>query len=139
MTSVRTIDQSRVQLSQVMSDHDTNLYGTIHGGVLMKFIDDAAAATAARHCECRAVTVAVESMSFTAPVLVGDLVTATAEVTRVGRTSMTIAVTVQAAPSHHAVPAGHVAHGILTFVAIDDSGRPRAVPTLGTERDKGMR
>lgn len=58
---------SRVTLAHIMSEHDTNLYGTIHGGVVMKLIDDAAAAAAGRHADGPAVTVSVNRMAFLSP------------------------------------------------------------------------
>ncbi len=63
---------SRVTLAHIMSEHDTNLYGTIHGGVVMKLIDDAAAAAAGRHAHGPPVTASVDGMAFLAPVRAGD-------------------------------------------------------------------
>ncbi|WP_328408453.1 acyl-CoA thioesterase [Streptomyces violaceus] len=83
---------SRVTLAHIMSEHDTNLYGTIHGGVVMKLIDDAAAAAAGRHADGPAVTASVGRMAFLAPMRSGDLLTVHAELERAGRTSMTVGV-----------------------------------------------
>lgn len=123
---------SRVTLAQIMSAHDTNLYGTVHGGVVMKLIDDTAAAAAGRHSDGPAVTVSVDAMRFLAPVRAGSLLTVTAELDRAGRTSMGVAVAVTAEPwntTGHGPPA-EVATARLTFVAIDASGAPRPVPAL---------
>ncbi|MFE2141698.1 acyl-CoA thioesterase [Streptomyces sp. NPDC059456] len=121
---------SRVTLAHIMSEHDTNLYGTIHGGVVMKLIDDAAAAAAGRHADGPAVTVAVDRMSFLAPVRAGDLLSVDAELERAGRTSMTVAVNVRAERWNASGPTSEVATATLTFVAIDAEGRPRPVPAL---------
>ncbi|MFG2692175.1 acyl-CoA thioesterase [Kitasatospora sp. NPDC048407] len=121
---------SEVTLAHIMSEHDTNLYGTIHGGVVMKLIDDAAGAAAARHAEGPAVTAAVDSMTFLAPVRAGDLLTAHAELERAGRTSMTVHVTVTAERWNATGPVTRVATGRLTFVAIDADSHPRPVPAL---------
>nr|WP_285529342.1 acyl-CoA thioesterase [Streptomyces lavendulae] len=118
-----------------MSEHDTNLYGTIHGGVVMKLIDDAAAAAAGRHADGPAVTVAVDSMSFLAPVRAGDLLSVDAELERAGRTSMTVGVRVRAEHWNASGPTSEVATARLTFVAIDAEGRPRPVPALETAAD----
>ena len=64
-----------------MSAHDTNLLGTVHGGVVMKLVDDAAGAAAARHSEGPAVTGAMDEMAFLNPVRVGDLLQVMAQVT----------------------------------------------------------
>ncbi len=113
-----------------MSEHDTNLYGTIHGGVVMKLIDDAAAAAAARHADGPAVTVSVDRMTFLAPVRAGDLLSVHAELERAGRTSMTAVVRVTSERWNASGPATEVAIARLTFVAIDEDGRPRPVPAL---------
>lgn len=121
---------SRVTLAHIMSEHDTDLYGTIHGGVVMKLIDDAAAAAAGRHADGPAVTVSVDRMTFLAPVRAGDLLSVGAELVRAGRTSMTVAVSVSAERWNSSGPATQVATARLTFVAIDVAGAPRPVAPL---------
>ncbi|RCH67530.1 acyl-CoA thioesterase [Streptomyces sp. SDr-06] len=113
-----------------MSEHDTNLYGTIHGGVLMKLIDDAAAAAAGRHAGCPAVTVSVDRMTFLLPVHAGDLVSVRACVEYAGRTSMDVGVRVSAERWNASGPTAEVATARLTFVAIGEDGAPRRVPGL---------
>jgi acyl-CoA hydrolase len=71
----RPTSHSRVTLSRIMTAIDVNLYGTVHGGVLMKFVDDVAGAAAARHSRGTAVTAAIDEILFVEPVQVGDLVT----------------------------------------------------------------
>lgn len=118
-------------LAHIMSEHDTNLYGTIHGGVVMKLIDDAAAASAGRHADGPAVTVSVDRMTFHSPARAGDLLTVHATLERAGRTSMTVSVRVTAERWNiTTTPATEVATAVLTFVAIDADGRPRQVPGL---------
>ncbi|WP_267242330.1 acyl-CoA thioesterase [Streptomyces sp. PR69] len=121
---------SCVTLAHIMSEHDTNLYGTIHGGVIMKLIDDAAAAAAGRHADGPAVTVSVNRMTFLAPVRAGDLLTVHAELDRAGRTSMDVGVRVTAERWNASGPAANVATAQLTFVAIDAESRPCPVPPL---------
>ncbi len=105
---------------------DANAYGDIFGGWLLSVMDSAAGLTAARRSKGRAVTVAMDGMQFLLPVKVGDEVSAYAEVERVGRTSMTIAV--EAWRRHrHEEAAVKVTEAKFTFVAIDDQGQPRAV------------
>ncbi|MFE7778841.1 acyl-CoA thioesterase [Streptomyces sp. NPDC057445] len=123
---------SRVTLAHIMSEHDTNLYGTIHGGMVMKLIDDAAAAAAGRHADGPAVTVSVDRLTFISPVRAGDLLSVHAELERAGRTSMTVAVRVTPERWNASGPVAEVATGRLTFVAIDTDGRPRSVPALDT-------
>lgn len=121
---------SQVMLKHIMSEHDTNLYGTIHGGVVMKLIDDTAAASAGRHADGPAVTVSVNRMTFLAPVRAGDLLSAEATLERAGRTSMDVSVRVTAEQWNFSGPVTDVATAHLTFVAIDAEGQPRSVPAL---------
>jgi acyl-CoA thioesterase YciA len=134
--SARTPSDSRVLLAHIMSDHDTNLYGTVHGGVVMKLIDDAAAASAGRHAGVTAVTVSVEKMTFIAPVHAGDLLNVLAQVDYAGRTSMDVGVVVTAERWNSAGPATRVATAALVFVAVDRDGRPCGIPRLEPQSDE---
>jgi acyl-CoA thioesterase YciA len=138
MTAHKAPADSAVTLAHIMSDHDTNLYGSVHGGVLMKLVDDAAGAAAARHAGCPAVTVSVDGMTFLVPVRVGDLLTVRARVDHAGRTSMDVGVEVTAERWNASGPATHVVSARLTFVAVDADGTPRPVPELrpATAEDK---
>jgi len=105
---------------------DTNAYGDIFGGWLLSVMDSAAGLAAARRSKGRAVTVAMDGMVFHQPVKVGDEVTAYADIERVGRTSMTIAVEAWRR-ERHLEDSIKVTEAKFTFVAIDDEGRPRPV------------
>lgn len=121
---------SRATLSRIMSTLDVNLLGTVHGGVVMKLVDDSAGIAAARHSAGNAVTAAMDEMAFLRPVKIGDLVHAYANVNWAGHTSMEVGVRVTAEPWNRADPAQHVASAYLVFVAIDAAGQPRPVPPL---------
>jgi uncharacterized protein (TIGR00369 family) len=121
-------EASRVTLSRIMSTVDVNLYGTVHGGVIMKLVDDAAGASAARHSGGNAVTASMDEMLFLWPVRVGDLVHACAQVNWSGRTSMEVGVRVTAEPwDRGGTEPVHVATAYLVFVGVDATGRPRRV------------
>jgi acyl-CoA hydrolase len=125
---------SRIALSRIMTQADVNLLGTVHGGVMMKLVDDAAGLVATRHSLGPAVTAAMDEMAFLFPVHVGELLHTYAQVNWTGRTSMEVGVRVEAEPWD--VPNGspvHVATAFLTFVAIDADGKPREVPPLALE------
>jgi acyl-CoA hydrolase len=124
-------DASNVTLSRIMSTVDVNLYGTVHGGVVMKLVDDAAGASAARHSRGNAVTASMDEMLFLAPVRVGDLVHASAQVNWAGRSSMEVGVTVTAEPwDRGGTEPVHVATAYLVMVGVDGTGRPRDVPPV---------
>ena len=119
---------SRVTLSKIMTAVDVNLYGTVHGGVLMKFVDDVAGAAAARHSGGTAVTAAIDEIVFSEAVRVGDLVHAHAQVNWTGQTSMEVGVRVVAERWDSAEDAPvRVATAYLVFVGVDVGGAPRAV------------
>ncbi|NJP46299.1 acyl-CoA thioesterase [Actinacidiphila epipremni] len=131
---------ARITLSHIMSAHDTNLLGTVHGGVVMKLVDDAAGAVAGRHSEGPAVTGAMDEMAFLEPVRVGDLLKVKAQVNWTGKTSMEVGVRVVAERWNEAGrPAKQVASAYLVFVAVDAEGRPRPVPPVLPETDEDRR
>lgn len=106
---------------------DTNPAGDIFGGWLMAQMDLAAGNAAARRARGRCATVAVESMSFISPVLVGDEVSLYARIVREGRSSMRIAVEAWRRP-RATEEMIQVTEGEFTFVAIDADGRSRLIP-----------
>ncbi|MFF8713677.1 acyl-CoA thioesterase [Streptomyces sp. NPDC015184] len=129
---------SRTTLSHIMTGNDTNLLGTVHGGVIMKLVDDAAGAVAGRHSGGPAVTASMDEMVFLEPVRVGDLVHVRAQVNWTGRSSMEVGVRVMAERWNESTPAQQVGSAYLVFAAVDAEGKPRPVPPVipETERDK---
>lgn len=126
---------SRTTLTQLMGPDHANVPGNVHGGLIMKLCDEAAAMAAIRHARRPCVTVAVDSMTFHSPVHIGNLVTVTAELTWNGRTSMEIRVTVNAEEPM----TGRITHtntAYFLYVALDENGRPTAVPPLVLENDE---
>ncbi|MFD9058779.1 acyl-CoA thioesterase [Streptomyces albidoflavus] len=128
----------RTTLSHIMTHNDTNLLGTVHGGVIMKLVDDAAGAVAGRHSEGPAVTASMDEMAFLMPVRVGDLLHVRAQVNWTGRSSMEVGVRVVAERWNDSTPAQQVGTAYLVFTAVDADGKPRQVPPVipETERDK---
>jgi acyl-CoA thioesterase YciA len=109
---------------------DANFSGDIFGGWIMSQVDVAGSIPAVRTARGRVATVAVNSFVFKQPVLIGDLVSFYADIVRVGRTSITVAVEVyaQRRSLHEIVK---VTEATLTYVAVDDQGRPRPVDAGG--------
>ncbi len=105
---------------------DANAYGDIFGGWLMSLMDMGAGLVASRRAKGRATTVAMDGMQFLAPVKVGDEISVFGELRRVGTSSMTIAI--EAWRRHrHEESAVRVTAAVFTFVAVDETGRPRPV------------
>lgn len=111
----------------LMMPRDTNSYGTIFGGVILSHIDQAGAVAAMQHGCRQVVTVAMEKVVFHAPVLVGELVSYYTEVVKVGNTSITIEVKVEALPRDGG-PAKEVTSALITFVNRDAEGNKIPVP-----------
>jgi acyl-CoA thioesterase YciA len=121
------VDQPAVRV--IAMPADTNPYGDIFGGWLMSLMDSAAGSIAARHSKGRAVTIAVDGMTFLRPVVVGDEVSVYATLKSVGRTSMTIAVEAWRRTRHDDV-SYRVTRADFTFVALGDDRQPRKVPPM---------
>jgi acyl-CoA hydrolase len=112
-----------------MSPQDANRAGNVHGGTIMQMCDEVAAVAATRHCRRRVVTAAMDQMRFRSPVLVGNLLTLRASVNATWRTSMEVGVRVDAED----VQTGEVSHtssAYLTFVALDEHGKPIDIPPV---------
>ena len=105
---------------------DTNPNGDMFGGWLVSMMDLAAGTVASQRCKGRSATIAIDSMIFHRPVKVGDVVSIYADLLSVGRTSMKIDVTAWRRARGGMVDE-KVTHAVLTFVAICEDGRPRAV------------
>lgn len=128
-------EDSRITLTQLMGPGSANTLGNVHGGYIMKLCDEAGGMAASKHARHPAVTVAVDSMTFHSPVHIGNLVTVTAEVSWVGRSSMETKVVVTAED----VLTGATVHtnsAYFVYVALDNSGRPTSVPPLLIETEE---
>ena len=137
-TAGKAVAASRVTLSQLMQPEHANLRGDVHGGWIMKLVDEAGALAAMRHAQSRVVTVAIDQVRFHEPIRIGDLVVLQAEVTYVGRTSLETRVEV-VAENPVTGERTHTNSGYLVYVALDESGRPQAVPPLVAETDAEQR
>ena len=125
----KKVKDTQVILSHVVMPEDANPAGIVHGGVIMKLIDNAGGVVAARHARCNVVTASIDRLDFHHPAFIGDLLTLRASLNMVGRTSMEIGARVE---TEH-IRTGevhHVASAYLTFVALDEKGKPKEVPPL---------
>ena len=125
----RRVEESRVTLSVLMGPADANLHGNVHGGHIMRLMDEAGASAAMRHARRQVVTVAVDQVLFREPIHLGDLVSLTAELTYVGRTSMEtqIEVTAQNLLTGEST---HTNTAYFVYVALNPAGKPAPVPPL---------
>ena len=121
--------ETSLVLTHLMQPADANYMGNIHGGILMKLIDEAAGACAYRFCRTKVVTAAIDRIDFHHPVEVGTLVRLLANVNYAGRTSLEVGVRVVAEDLTTGVVT-HTNSAYLVFVALSDSGKPIPVPPL---------
>src|SRR5512135_3580837 len=130
----KTVQASRISIAQLMQPEYANNLGDVHGGWIMKLVDEAGALACMRHAQRRVVTVAIDSMQFRRPIKIGDLVLLTAEVTYTGRTSMEAEVLVHA---ENPITGERIETNTayLVYVALDDQGQPTAVPPVLAETE----
>ena|SRR6185503_19225126 len=108
----------------VLMPKDTNAHGTIFGGVILSYIDIAAAIEVRKHTLKKIVTKAMHEAVFVAPVFVGDLVSFYTDLVRIGRTSITVKVVVEADRVSNPRDRVRVTQAEVIYVAIDDNRRP---------------
>ena len=137
MEGKRVRDSSTV-MAQMMNPLDANPAGNVHGGVIMKLIDNVAGAAAIRHARSNAVTASVDRLDFHHPIFIGDLVTLRASLNLVGTTSMEVGIRVES-ENLFTGDKYHVASAYLTFVSLDKNNRPAPLPPLILETDAEKR
>ncbi len=130
--SPRTMQDSRIQIAQMMQPEHANSQGNVHGGWIMKLVDEAAALAAMRHAGHKCVTVAMDRMVFRHPIYIGNLVILEAMVTYAGRSSMEVEVDV-VAENPITRQRTHTNTAFVVYVAIDDAGKPTQIPPLIAE------
>ncbi len=134
----RTVRETEVITTQLVLPNDTNQLGNLLGGTLMHWIDIVAAIAAQRATGRVCVTASVDELNFHLPIRLGDVVTLRAAVNRVFRTSLEIGVLVTA-QTLDGTPARRANNAYLTFVALDDAGRPVAVQQVIPESGEEQR
>jgi acyl-CoA hydrolase len=125
----KLVRESQVIMGRQMMPDDTNPWGYVHGGVIMKMVDEAAGSAAIRHSRSRVATAAIDYMRFLHSAHVGDLITVLASVNDVGKTSMEVGVRVETEDmltgERH-----HVSSAYVVMVALDEEGTPVKVPPI---------
>ena len=134
----RTVADSRSVLGHLMGPTDANTAGFVHGGVVMKLVDEVAGLTAVRHARQRVVTAGADRMTFMQPIHIGEVVTLSASVNAAWNTSMEVGIRVEAENPRTGVMR-HTNTAYLTMVAVDDDGQPVPVPALETATPDELR
>jgi len=134
----RPVNASHAVMSELMMPHMANNMGNVFGGVILSLVDRVAAVAAMRHARRPCVTVAMDQVDFREPIYLGELVTAVAAVNFAGKTSMEVGVRIEA----ENVLTGQRRHTntcYVTYVAVDERGRPAPVPPLLAESENEKR
>ena len=122
-------DQSELTMSVLMTPDMANFSGNVHGGTILKLLDQVAYACASRYSGSYVVTLSVDKVTFKEPIHVGEMVTFLASVNHVGRTSMEIGIRVQKRTVRHTNSC------YFTMVAVDENGKPKHIPALNLDND----
>ena len=125
----KTPDDSKAEVIIRMFPSDANPAGNVFGGAILKHIDRVAGIVAQRCSQTNAVTVSMDKISFLKPVFVGNVLFVKARVNYVQKSSMEIEVNVEAEDIAKGTRV-HTGNAYVTFVALDDNGKPTTVPTL---------
>jgi len=129
---------SRVETTHMVQPPDTNHHGSAFGGMIMQWMDIAAAISAMRHCREPVVTVAVDDLHFARAIRLGDVVVINAQVNHTGKTSMEVGVRVER-ENQKTREREHCLTGYFTFVAVDSENRPIPVAPLETQSEEDRR
>lgn len=121
--------ESAMSTTRLMMPTDANVLGNVFGGAIMRYMDEIAAIVAWRHAGRNCVTASIDRMNFYAPVFVGNVLTLKAAVNYVGTSSMEIGVRIEA-QDPTSKKAAHTGSCYVTYVAIDEKGRPTPIPKL---------
>ncbi|CCH49196.1 acyl-CoA thioesterase [Pseudodesulfovibrio piezophilus] len=134
----KSAKESEVIMTHLVLPQDTNPAGNLHGGVILKHVDITGGVVAKRHTRTNVVTVSIDRMAFKLPAYIGELLVFKASLNHVGRSSMEVGIRVEAED----LRTGEVRHtnsAYLTYVALDEKGRPTEVPSLILESDTAKR
>ncbi len=133
--NAKSASESEVIMTELVLPNDTNLLGNLLGGTLMHWIDIAGALSASRHSRKVVATVSVDSLDFRHPARMGEVVTLKSRVTWTGKSSMEVLVKAYA----ENLKTGAIiliSKAFISFVALDDKGKPSPVPKLILETDE---
>ena len=130
----KKVSESAIITSKIMMPEDANPAGNVHGGIIMKHVDETAGIVAFRHSRNNSVTASIDSLVFHYPVFIGELLTLKASINMTANSSMEIGVRIEA-ENLLTGEVKHTASAYLTFVALDRAGRPTQIPSLILETE----
>jgi acyl-CoA hydrolase len=134
----RLVKDSALESAHLMMPQDANIQGNVYGGTIMKLMDEIAGSVAALHARKNVVTASVDQMNFYEPVYIGNLLILKSSVNFVGKTSMEVGVRIEARDLKSGETA-HTGSSYLTFVALDQSGKPSEIAEIIPKTDQEKR
>ncbi len=134
----KIVEESRVEMTEPVLPEHTNIYGNLFGGVLVEWIDKAGSIVATRHSRMNVVTASIDSLHFLEPIKLGDIVVLHGWINYVGNTSMEIEVIAET-ESRFDGKRKLACVALLTYVALDENGKPTPVPRLKLMNDDERR
>lgn len=126
----KTVEQSKIIMGSLMQPEHANIAGNVHGGEIMKMMDNASGIAAQRHCRTNVVTARVDGLEFHLPIHIGNYVKCICHVTFVGKSSIEVLATVMVEDLKLDEAPKVALTGYFTFVALDGNGKPVTVPRL---------
>jgi acyl-CoA hydrolase len=137
MTEARLVDDSRVEMTEIVLPEDTNPRGTIFGGRVLSLVDKCAAVVAMRHARCEVLTASVDTVEFRNPVRLGNVLILRGRMNAAFRSSMEIEVEVLAEDPSTGVRK-LTTRALVTMVAVNEQDRPQPIPalSLGTDEER---
>lgn len=136
--AIKSAEETSLVVTYPVVPADTNAAGNVHGGVIMKHIDNTAGIVAYRHARTNVVTASIDRLDFHNPAFVGDLLILKACMNYIGRSSMEIGVRVEAESMING-EMRHIASAYLTFVSLDENYKPKQVPPLNFSTGEACR
>lgn len=133
-----SLPRHQLSMTVLMTPDMANFSGNVHGGALLKLLDQVAYACASRYAGAYVVTLSVDRVTFKQPIHVGELVTFLANVNYTGRTSMEVGIKV-VAEDIRSQSVRHTNSCFFTMVSMGDDGKPVAMPTLQPENEEAVR
>lgn len=139
MENAKTVKQSQVETRDIVHPSDVNAYNYVFGGHLTSLLDKAACIAAYTHARCRVTTVSIDNVRFFKPATVGTILTIKASVNRTFNTSMEVGVKVMGVHPQVSWKPEVICRAYMTFVAIDDNGKPTPIPSVIPETEDEIR
>lgn len=129
MKKAKNVSESETILSEVMMPVHANHYGSVHGGTILRLVDEAAFVVATKHARKNVVLASMDNIVFKHPVDIGDMLTIKARLCYVGRSSMEVEVEIETDKLKEGKIL-HIGSAYLTMVALDEKGKPVRIPRL---------